>query len=126
MSSLQLLLSVEHVFGKDPRIFSRTVTGLIRKDNILKAVETASIHFENGRPVISEEREILPCDLFIIAAGFTGCETELPLSAGISLTPRNTVATEEGRYAADVPGIFTCGDMHRGASLVVWAIREGL
>ncbi len=115
-----------HVFGRDPRIFSTTVTGLVREDNRLKAVETASIRFEKGKPVISEEREILPCELFIIAAGFTGCETDLPLSAGIGLTPRNTVATEADKYASNVPGVFTCGDMHRGASLVVWAIREGL
>ncbi|MCR4951827.1 MAG: glutamate synthase subunit beta [Solobacterium sp.] len=115
-----------HVFGQDPRIWSTTLTALISEDGILKAVETASIHFEEGRPVISGERQILPCDLLIIAAGFIGCETELPVSAGIELTARNTVASEEGSYLTNVNGIFSCGDMHRGASLVVWAIREGL
>ncbi|MBR2810817.1 MAG: glutamate synthase subunit beta [Solobacterium sp.] len=115
-----------HVFGKDPRIFSKTLTALVKEGEVLKAVETADIHFEGGKPVISEEREILPCDLLVIAAGFTGCETALPLSAGVSLTALNTVAAKEGGYATNVPGIFTCGDMHRGASLVVWAIREGL
>ncbi len=115
-----------HVFGKDPRIFSKTVTSLIAEEGVLKAVETASIRFEEGRPVLSEEREILPCDLLIIAAGFTGCETELPLSMGIELSARNTVASEENSYASSVEGIFSCGDMHRGASLVVWAIKEGL
>ncbi|MBQ7993524.1 MAG: glutamate synthase subunit beta [Solobacterium sp.] len=115
-----------YVFGKDPRVFSRTVTALIAEEGVLNAVETASVRFEKGRPVISEEREILPCDLLIIAAGFTGCETELPLSMGIELSGRNTVASEENSYASSVEGIFSCGDMHRGASLVVWAIREGL
>ncbi|MBQ9824433.1 MAG: glutamate synthase subunit beta [Solobacterium sp.] len=115
-----------YVFGKDPRVFSRTVTALIAEEGVLNAVETASVRFEKGRPVISEEREILPCDLLIIAAGFTGCETELPLSMGIELSSRNTVASEENSYASSVEGIFSCGDMHRGASLVVWAIREGL
>ena len=115
-----------HVYGKDPRIWSKTLTALISEEGILQSVETASIHFEEGRPVISEEREILPCDLLIIAAGFTGCETELPISAGIDLTARNTVASPEGGYMTNVNGIFSCGDMHRGASLVVWAIREGL
>ena len=115
-----------YVFGKDPRVFSRTVTALIAEEGVLNAVERASVRFEKGRPVISEEREILPCDLLIIAAGFTGCETELPLSMGIELSGRNTVASEENSYASSVEGIFSCGDMHRGASLVVWAIREGL
>jgi glutamate synthase (NADPH/NADH) small chain len=115
-----------HVFGHDPRVFSKTVTTLIKEENRLKAVEIADIHFEDGRPVISEERETIPCDLLIIAAGFTGCEPGLPLSAGIELTKRNTVASAEGSYQTNVPAVFSCGDMHRGASLVVWAIREGL
>ena len=114
------------LYGNDPRIWSTTLTNLITEDGALKAVETAKIHFEEGRPVISEERDILPCDLLIIAAGFTGCETELPLSAGIELSRRNTVASKENSYASNISGIFSCGDMHRGASLVVWAIREGL
>jgi glutamate synthase (NADPH/NADH) small chain len=114
------------LYGDDPRIWSTTLTNLITEDGALKAVETAKIHFEEGRPVISEERDILPCDLLIIAAGFTGCETELPLSAGIELSRRNTVASKENSYASNISGIFSCGDMHRGASLVVWAIREGL
>ena len=115
-----------HVFGHDPRVFSKTVTTLIKEENRLKAVEIADIHFEDGRPVISEERETIPCDLLIIAAGFTGCEPGLPLSAGIELTKHNTVASAEGSYQTNVPAVFSCGDMHRGASLVVWAIREGL
>jgi glutamate synthase (NADPH/NADH) small chain len=115
-----------HVFGHDPRIFSRTLTSLIREKGSLKAVEIADIHFKEGRAVISDERETVPCDLLIIAAGFTGCEAELPLSLGINLTKRNTVATEENSFRTNAAGIFVCGDMHRGASLVVWAIREGL
>lgn len=114
------------VFHQDPRIWSKTLTALHTEEGVLKSVETAEIHFEEGRPVISEERETIPCDLLIIAAGFTGCETELPLSAGIELTARGTVASGTDSYASNIEGIFSCGDMHRGASLVVWAIREGL
>jgi NADPH-dependent glutamate synthase beta subunit-like oxidoreductase len=114
------------VFHQDPRIWSKTLTALHTEEGVLKSVETAEIHFEEGRPVISEERETIQCDLLIIAAGFTGCETELPLSAGIELTARGTVASGTDSYASNIEGIFSCGDMHRGASLVVWAIREGL
>ena len=35
------------------------------------------------------------------------------------------MATKAGKYATSVPNVFTAGDMHRGQSLVVWAIREG-
>ena len=115
-----------HVFQKDPRLFSRTITSLIKEDNVLRGVETAEVHFSQGKMNISEERETIPCDLLIIAAGFTGCEPELPASMGIERTARNTVATGEGTYMTSVEGIFTAGDMHRGQSLVVWALAEGL
>lgn len=119
-------LEAIEVFGSDPRIFSHTVTKLYMEDDVLKRAELAEIHFENGKPVISDDRQEVPCDLLIIAAGFIGCETALPAEAGIALTERNTVKTEPGRYASNIEGIFTAGDMHRGQSLVVWAIREGL
>ena len=115
-----------HVFQKDPRIFSHTITALIQKDGILQALEIAEVHFEKGKQIISEKREQIDCDLLIIAAGFIGCETQLPLSLGITCTQRNTVSTAEGYYMTSIDGIFTAGDMHRGQSLVVWAIQEGL
>ena len=43
----------------------------------------------------------------------------------MELTPRTVVRTEAGKYATSVPKVFTAGDMHRGQSLVVWAIQEG-
>ena len=44
---------------------------------------------------------------------------------GVELNQRTNVATEAGKYATSVPNVYTAGDMHRGQSLVVWAIREG-
>ncbi len=115
-----------HVFGEDPRIFSRTITALRTEDGVLTGAEIAEVHFENGRLIISEQRETISCDLLIIAAGFTGCETGLPSENGIELTGRNTVQTAPNRYASSKEGVFTAGDMHRGQSLVVWAITEGM
>ncbi len=115
-----------HVFGKDPRVFSHTITRLIKEDNKVVEAETAEVHFIEGRLVPSEEREVISCDLLIIAAGFTGCEKELVSSNGIELSARNTVKTDQGKFATSKEGIFTAGDMHRGQSLVVWAIAEGL
>ena len=44
---------------------------------------------------------------------------------GVKLNARTNVETEEGHYKTNVKKVFTAGDMHRGQSLVVWAIREG-
>ena len=63
--------------------------------------------------------------LLLIAAGFLGCDEETAAAFGVELSPRRTVKTEAGKYASSIPGIFTAGDMHRGQSLVVWAILEG-
>jgi glutamate synthase (NADPH/NADH) small chain len=61
----------------------------------------------------------------LIAAGFVGCEPYTAEAFGVDRTPRGVVQTADGEYASSVPGVFTAGDMHRGQSLVVWAIAEG-
>ena len=44
---------------------------------------------------------------------------------GVEVSERTNVKTEPGKYQTSVKKVFTAGDMHRGQSLVVWAIREG-
>jgi glutamate synthase (NADPH/NADH) small chain len=69
--------------------------------------------------------EVLPADMVLLAIGFDGVE-HMPLldGLGLSLSPRGTLACGSD-WQTDVPGVFVCGDAHRGASLVVWAIAEG-
>ncbi|MBQ7620416.1 MAG: glutamate synthase, partial [Treponema sp.] len=51
---------------------------------------------------------------------------EAPKAFGVPLGARNTVQTvEQGKFQTQVPKVFSCGDMRRGQSLVVWAIAEG-
>jgi glutamate synthase (NADPH) small chain len=70
------------------------------------------------------EREV-PCDLVLLAMGFTGAEDGGLLSGiGLGLDERGRVPRDD-RYATSVPGIFVAGDMGRGQSLIVWAIAEG-
>src|SRR3546814_15960455 len=58
--------------------------------------------------------------------GFLGPRADgVVAEAGVALTPRGAVEAEMGSYQTSVPRIFACGDMRRGQSLVVWAIREG-
>ena len=63
--------------------------------------------------------------LVLIAAGFLGCEKRIADAFGVELNARTNVNTEAGKYQTNVPHVFAAGDMHRGQSLVVWAIREG-
>ena len=64
-------------------------------------------------------------DLVFIAAGFLGSEEYITKDFNVKLTDRTNVKTKNGGYATSVKGVFAAGDMHRGQSLVVWAIREG-
>jgi glutamate synthase (NADPH/NADH) small chain len=66
----------------------------------------------------------LPCDLVLLALGFSGPEPELATAFGLSLGPRGTI-TRSASYETDTPGVFVCGDAGRGQSLIVWAIAEG-
>ncbi len=75
-------------------------------------------------PVPGSERE-LPCDLVLLAMGFTGAERSALLAdLGVRFDARGNVA-RDAWYATSVPGVFACGDMGRGQSLIVWAIAEG-
>jgi glutamate synthase (NADPH/NADH) small chain len=74
-------------------------------------------------PVEGTEFE-LPCDLVLLALGFSGPEPGLASAFGVSLGPRGTIARGPD-YLTDAPGVFVCGDAGRGQSLIVWAIAEG-
>jgi glutamate synthase (NADPH/NADH) small chain len=81
-----------------------------------------------GRRVVTivpgTERQ-LPADLVLLAIGFDGTE-EQPLLAQLGLSRnRRGVLPAGPDWQTDSPGVFVAGDMHRGASLIVWAIAEG-
>ena len=121
------------VFGHDPRIYQTTVTEFIKdkKGNVCKAkiVKLKSVKDEKtGRfnmvPVEGSE-EVIPADVVLIAAGFLGSGKYVTDAFRVALTPRTNVETKPEQYATSVDRVFTAGDMHRGQSLVVWAIHEG-
>lgn len=119
------------VFGKDPRIYKTTVKEIYKKDGKICGIKTVKVEFRmvDGKRTLCEiegSEKDLPCDLLLIAAGFLGAEDYTANAFGVQMGPRSTVATESADvYAASVPKVFTAGDMHRGQSLVVWAIAEG-
>ena len=114
------------VSGSDPRVYETTVKScIVNKKGELKKIITVRGAFIEGRWTETEGSEkTIPCDLLLIAAGFTGCEPYTSDAFGLTRGPRGTVQTDSG-YQTAVPGVFSAGDMHRGQSLVVWAIAEG-
>ncbi|MEU8261364.1 glutamate synthase subunit beta [Micromonospora sp. NPDC048999] len=114
----------ERVFAVAVQEFVDDGTGRVR------AVRIAEVTVEkrDGRRIVTalpgSERE-LPADLVLLAIGFDGTE-EQPLLAQLGVT-RNARGAVDARpdWQTDVDGVFVAGDMHRGASLVVWAIAEG-
>ena len=120
-------------FGEDPRIYQTTVTEFLKdEEGKVRAVKIVSLapEIDAGskrmimKPVEGTEKEI-PADLVLIAAGFLGCEGYVTDSFGVECNARTNVSTKAGSYQTNVERIFTAGDMHRGQSLVVWAIAEG-
>jgi glutamate synthase (NADPH) small chain len=68
----------------------------------------------------------IECDLVLLAMGFVGPrKAGLLEQAGVQLDPRGNVKASMEDYKTSTAKIFSCGDMRRGQSLVVWAIREG-
>ncbi|HIY00596.1 MAG TPA: glutamate synthase subunit beta [Candidatus Blautia faecipullorum] len=121
------------VFGHDPRVYQTTVKEFIadKKGNVCKAkiIKLKSQKDEKtGRmmmvPVEGSE-EVIPADLVLIAAGFLGSQKYVTDAFQVAVNPRTNVDTKPEGYATSVPRVFAAGDMRRGQSLVVWAIREG-
>lgn len=121
------------VFGHDPRVYQTTVKEFLKdKNGNLTGILT--VRLENvkdektGRMTLAEvagSEKKLPADLVLIAAGFLGSEKYVADAFGVKLNERTNVQTKEGLYETSAGNVFVCGDMRRGQSLVVWAIREG-
>jgi glutamate synthase (NADPH/NADH) small chain len=95
-------------------------------DGQVRALRLTEVAFDGGRfaPVPGSRREI-PCDLALLAMGFTGAEKPgLLTDLGVEFDARGNVA-RDATYQTSVPGVFVAGDMGRGQSLIVWAIAEG-
>ena len=121
------------VYGNDPRIYEATVKEFIKNEKgELKAVKIVKLSWEkdaaSGRMKMSEiagSEEILDADIVLIAAGFLGAQKYVAEAFDVELNERTNVKTAAGSYKTNKDNIFVTGDMHRGQSLVVWAIREG-
>ena len=118
-------------WGSDPRQFSVLTKRFVDdgKGNV-KALEVVQVEWRKGadgrfgpQEVAGSQRTI-PADLVLLALGFVGPERPALQQLGVKLDDRGNVWTDENKMTS-VPGVFAAGDMSRGQSLVVWAIREG-
>ncbi len=117
------------VFGQDPRLYQTTVKEFIKdKNGQVKQVVLISLESKNVngivkmQPVESSEK-IIDVDIVLIAAGFIGAENQVTKAFGVNVTKKGSVADID--YHTNVDKIYVAGDMRRGQSLVVWAIKEG-
>ena len=105
--------------------FTGDEAGHVRK---LHGVRIESRKDEGGKRHVTEQAGTefeLPCDLCLLAIGFTGPDDEGPVAdLGLSLTDRGAIQVND-RYETNVEGVYAAGDARRGQSLVVWAISEG-
>ncbi len=128
---MRLRSSSSHKEGAE-RVFSISTKEFIgdEKGNV-KALKTVEVAWENKpgqRPVLKEipgtEKE-WPCDLVLLALGFTGSEMTIADELGLEIDPRTNIKASASNYKTNVPGVFVAGDQRRGQSLIVWAISEG-
>jgi glutamate synthase (NADPH/NADH) small chain len=100
--------------GKVQQLVAARVEWQKGADGQLKMVEMPGTEFE------------LPADLVLLAMGFVGpAQAGLVEQAGVARDPRSNVRANVDDYRTSVAKVFAAGDMRRGQSLVVWAIREG-
>ena len=125
---LRLRTSSSHEEGatRDWAVFTKRFTG---KDGKVTGLVACRVQWKDGKleEIPGSEME-MPADLVLLAMGFTNPWTSVMEAFGVDKDARGNVraATEgAGSYATSVPKVFAAGDMRRGQSLVVWAIREG-
>ena len=122
---LKLRTSSSHEEGceRDFAVLTKRVVG----DNDVSGLECVRVEWVDGRmQEIPGSEFTLKADLILLAMGFVGPRKQgLVEQAGVDLDGRGNVAANVTDYQTSDPKIFACGDMRRGQSLVVWAIREG-
>ncbi len=120
---LKMRTSSSHQEGAE-REFAVTTEAFLGKDGKVTGLRCARVD-DKFKPIPGSEFE-LKADLVLLAMGFVH-----PLHEGllkkldVALDPRGNVKASTGDYHTSVPKVFSAGDMRRGQSLVVWAIREG-
>ncbi|PKO56025.1 MAG: glutamate synthase, partial [Betaproteobacteria bacterium HGW-Betaproteobacteria-19] len=126
---IKLRTSSSHVEGDTQREYAIGTKEFIGENGKLTGVRTVRLEWKDGRMVeVAGSEEIFPAERVFLAMGFTNPVGGVLEGFGVDRDARgNAKATTDGAgcYATNVDKVFAAGDVRRGQSLVVWAIREG-
>lgn len=128
---LQLKTSSSHKEGVERNWLINTKEFVTDDNGKLTALKTVTVEWKivpGQRPQLIEiegSEKTWPCDLALLALGFTGPESTIADKLGIEKDARSNYKAAYGKYQTNIPNIFAAGDMRRGQSLIVWAISEG-
>ena len=123
---IKMRTSSSHQEGAERHFAASTMefkgeNGKVKQATISEVEWTA----QGPKPIAGNEKTV-DCDLVLLAMGFTGpVQDGMVTELGLDLDPRGNVFADDFSYKASMDKVFTAGDMRRGQSLVVWAIREG-
>ena len=126
---LMMRTSSAHEEGGE-RLYSIQTTEFLGEGGEVRSLRTIDVEmtFENGRMSFEEvpgSAQEYPAELVLLALGFVGPERGTLIdSLNLELDARGNVARDVS-WMTNIPGVFVCGDMGRGQSLIVWAIAEG-
>jgi glutamate synthase (NADPH) small chain len=125
---LKLRTSSSHDEGCE-RVFSISTKEFLGEKGKVTGLKTVQVEWKDGKMVeVAGSEKVLKADLVLLAMGFVNPVATVLEAFGVDKDARgNARATTEaeGGYATNVAKVFAAGDMRRGQSLVVWAIREG-
>ncbi|MDO9600028.1 MAG: glutamate synthase subunit beta [Azoarcus sp.] len=126
---IKLRTSSSHVEGDTQREYAIGTKEFVGENGKLTGVRTVRLEWKDGRMVeVAGSEEIFPAERVFLAMGFTNPVGGVLEGFGVDRDARgNAKATTDGAgcYATNVDKVFAAGDVRRGQSLVVWAIREG-
>jgi glutamate synthase (NADPH) small chain len=124
----RLRTSSSHEEGVN-RDWSIATKEFIGEKGTVKALKTVKLEWKAGKPSeVPGSEAVIPADLVLLAMGFVSPLQSMLDEFGVQKDPRGNARAPtdgEGAYATSVPKVFAAGDVRRGQSLVVWAIREG-
>jgi glutamate synthase (NADPH/NADH) small chain len=123
---MKLRTSSSHEEGVD-RDWAVLTKEVVSEDGRVTGLKCVRADWSNGKLAeVPGSEFVIPADLILLAMGFTGPrKTGMLAQSDVGLTERGNVDANTEDYATSEDMIFACGDMRRGQSLVVWAIREG-
>ena len=125
---LKLRTSSSHEEGCE-RVFSISTKEFVGEKGKVTGLKTVQVEFKDGKLVdVPGSEKVLKADLVLLAMGFVNPVATVLEAFGVNKDARgNAKASTDftGGYATNVPKVFAAGDIRRGQSLVVWAIREG-